>query len=329
MFNFSKFLLKACDEINSIKDYVELDSLRIKYLGKNSFLNFQFKEMIKLDKQDRIKLGSILNRVKNSLLKIISRRKSKLDYLFCKNDLFLKKKIDISLPGRQIRNGSLHPINIIINLSKIFFSSLGFSFVFGPEIEDYYHNFDALNIPYGHPSRSKKDTFWFNNKYLLRTQTSSVQIRFMKKTSPPIRFISLGRVYRNDCDRLHTPMFHQIEGVIVDKNISISNLKWIIINFLRALFINKKYYIRFRPSYFPFTEPSVEVDIKINNSKWLEILGCGMIHTNVLSNVNIDSNIYSGFAFGIGVERLTMLYYNIKDLRVLFENDIRFLKQFK
>ncbi|WDI78404.1 phenylalanine--tRNA ligase subunit alpha [Candidatus Purcelliella pentastirinorum] len=329
MLNLSKFLLTARNEINSIKNYVELDDLRVKYLGKNSFLNSQFKEMIKLDKQDRVKLGYILNRVKNNLLKIISRRKYKLDNLFCKNNLFLKKKIDISLPGRQIKNGSLHPVNILINLSKNFFSSLGFSFVFGPEIEDYYHNFDALNIPYCHPSRSKKDTFWFNNKYLLRTQTSSVQIRFMKKSSPPIRFISFGRVYRNDCDRLHTPMFHQIEGVMVDKNISISNLKWIINNFLHTLFGNKKYCIRFRPSYFPFTEPSVEVDIKINNDKWLEILGCGMIHTNVLNNVNIDSDIYSGFAFGVGIERLAMLYYNTKDLRVFFENDIRFLKQFK
>lgn len=329
MLNFLKFLLKARKEIRNVKNYSELNELRIKYLGKNSFLTFQFRQMIQLSKKDRIDLGFILNRIKKNLLKMINLRKSKLDYLFYKDDFFLKNRIDISLPGRNYKNGSLHPINHIINLIKSFFYSLGFSIVFGPEIEDCYHNFDVLNIPNYHPSRSAKDTFWFNDKYLLRTHTSSVQIRFIKDSSPPIRFISFGRVYRHDFDRFHTPMFHQLEGIMIDENISFSNLKWIMSNFLYTLFYKKKYHIRFRPSYFPFTEPSVEVDIKIDNNSWLEILGCGMIHTNVLNNANIDSHVYSGFAFGIGIERLAMLYYGIDDLRVFFDNDLRFLKQFK
>jgi phenylalanyl-tRNA synthetase alpha chain len=232
------------------------------------------------------------------------------------------------LPGRYKENGVIHPINHSINYIKNFFSKLGFESISGFEIEDEYHNFDALNIPKDHPARNNNDTFWFDEHRLLRTQTSSMQIRIMKEEKPPIRFIFPGKVYRNDYDSTHTPMFHQVEGLIVEKNINFSNLKWIIYNFLHDFF-DKNISIRFRPSYFPFTTPSAEVDIITNVGQSLEVLGCGMVHPSVLKNVNIDCNFYSACAFGIGIERITMLRYGISDLRSFFENDIRFIKQFK
>lgn len=223
----------------------------------------------------------------------------------------LDDTLDISLPGRKPPITGLHPITHTMDRVILFFKNMGFSVVYGPEIEDSYHNFDALNIPDNHPARNEQDTFWIDTIYLLRTQTSGIQIRAMKANNPPIRIVSPGRVYRKDYDKYHTPMFHQIEGLVVDRDISFSNLKYIMYNFLHNFFarIKNSIKIRFRPSYFLFTEPSAEIDILLENYDWLEILGCGMVHPNVLNNVSIDPEIFSGFAFGIGIERLAMLYY--------------------
>jgi len=242
--------------------------------------------------------------------------------------------IDVTLPGTKQSTGSLHPISITLQRVETLFRSIGFDIATGPEIEDDYHNFTALNIPESHPARAMHDTFYLENKnLLLRTHTSSVQIRTMSKKRPPLRIIAPGKVYRKDSDITHTPMFHQIEGLYIDENVSFANLKSTINIFLKSFFEKDDLKIRFRPSYFPFTEPSAEVDIEYydnkGNKKWLEILGCGMVHPNVLTMANIDCEKYSGYAFGLGVERLAMLKLGITDLRLFYENDLRFLKQFQ
>lgn len=238
------------------------------------------------------------------------------------------EKIDVSLTGRREGTGGLHPVTITVNRIVKFFSELGFKVENGPEIENDYYNFDALNIPAHHPARADHDTFWFDASRLLRTQTSGVQIRTMEKQQPPLRIIAPGRVYRNDYDQTHTPMFHQVELLYIDKKANFTELKGLLHEFLQNFF-EEDLQVRFRPSYFPFTEPSAEVDVMGKNGKWLEVLGCGMVHPNVLRNVGIDPNEYLGFAAGMGVERLAMLRYNVTDLRSFFENDLRFLKQFK
>ena len=235
-------------------------------------------------------------------------------------------RFDITLPGRGQRSGGLHPITQTLERIEDLFTQIGFEIVEGPEIEDDYHNFEALNIPAQHPARAMHDTFYFNNNLLLRTHTSSVQIRVMKKGKPPFRFIAPGRVYRCDSDMTHTPMFHQVEGLLVDEHVTFTELKGLLVDFLEHFF-DRELQIRFRPSYFPFTEPSAEVDIMGENG-WLEILGCGMVHPNVLANVGIDAEKYTGLAFGMGVERMAMLYYGVDDLRLFFDNDLRFLEQF-
>ncbi|MXP56332.1 phenylalanine--tRNA ligase subunit alpha [Pantoea sp. Mhis] len=313
--------------IDEAKDINSLEALRIKFLGKKGHLTLQMKMVHKLPSEERPKIGAIINTAKQQIQNYINSRKYELENTEL-NARLSKETIDISLPGRRIENGCLHPITRTIDRIETFFIELGFNIVCGPEIEDNYHNFDALNIPKYHPARTKHDTFWFDTNRLLRTQMSSVQIRTMKHQSPPIRIIASGRVYRNDYDQTHSPMFHQMEGLFIDKYINFSNLKWILYDLLNTFF-EKNVQIRFRSSYFPFTEPSAEVDILDQNEQWLEVLGCGMVHPTVLHNVGIDSEIYSGFAFGIGIERLTMLRYSINDLRVLFENDLRFLRQFK
>lgn len=315
-------------EINASDDIKMLENVKIKYLGKKGFFVSETTKIRYLPIQDRPFFGSLINKAKKKIYTLINIRKKKLELLKIQH-LLDTERIDVSLPGRRIKKGNLHPISYNINIIESFFNNMGFSIVTGSEIEDEKHNFDYLNISKYHPSRTNNDTFWLNNQCLLRTQTSSVQIREMKKSKPPIKIITSGRVYRNDYDNLHTPMFNQIEGFVIDKQISFSHLKSIITNFLNKFFEEKNIKTRFRPSYFPFTEPSAEVDIMNENGKWLEVLGCGMIHPQILTNVNIDSKIYSGFAFGIGVERLISLRYNIVDLRHLFENDLRFLKQFK
>ena len=277
--------------------------------------------------EERPAIGAKINEAKQAVLDILNAKKEEFEQAAL-NAQLEKEKIDVSLPGRKVEIGGLHPVTITIERVTKLFSELGFSVESGPEIESDYYNFDALNIPKHHPARADHDTFWFNPELLLRTQTSGVQIRTMEKKQPPIRIMAPGRVYRNDYDQTHTPMFHQIELLYVDKNANFTELKGLLHDFLRAFF-EEDLQVRFRPSYFPFTEPSAEVDVMGKNGKWLEVLGCGMVHPNVLRNVGIDPNEYSGFAVGMGVERLTMLRYNVTDLRAFFENDLRFLKQFK
>ncbi|MEP1871551.1 MAG: phenylalanine--tRNA ligase subunit alpha, partial [Paraglaciecola sp.] len=270
--------------------------------------------------------GQKINMAKQQIQKLIQARGDTLRTQEL-NQKLAAETIDVTLPGRGQSRGGLHPVTRTINRIESFFNELGFSVKTGPEVEDGFHNFDALNIPANHPARADHDTFYFNPDVMLRTQTSGVQIRTMEHEQPPLRIISPGRVYRNDYDQTHTPMFHQVEGLMVDKNVSFAELKGILHDFLNNFF-EQDLQVRFRPSYFPFTEPSAEVDVMGKNGKWLEVLGCGMVHPNVLKAVNIDPEVYTGFAFGMGVERLTMLRYEVNDLRAFFENDLRFLKQF-
>ncbi|QJC38353.1 phenylalanine--tRNA ligase subunit alpha [Enterobacteriaceae endosymbiont of Donacia marginata] len=314
-------------EIYAVKDINELNILKIKYLGKKGYITKQFLLIKTLKKEEKINKCIILNKQKKKIKEIIKKRQKEIE-IEKNNKKLLNQKVDISLPGKYIKIGSEHPIKNIINKIENFFIKIGFEIVVGPEIEDVYHNFDALNIPKYHPIRTEQDTFWLNKNILLRTQTSNIQIRIMKKSKPPIRILTSGKVYRNDYDRNHTPMFHQIEGLFIDKKVTFTDLKGILVLFLN-FFFGKKCKIRFRPSYFPFTEPSLEVDILNQKKQWIEILGAGMVHPNVLKNVKINPSKYYGYAFGIGVERLAMLHYNIHDIRLFYENDIRFLKQFK
>ncbi|MGP1947692.1 MAG: phenylalanine--tRNA ligase subunit alpha [Arsenophonus sp. NC-PG7-MAG3] len=327
MLQLVELAAKAKTAIEKAKDVAELDLVRVKFLGKKSYLTLQMLTLRDLPAEERPAAGEVINKAKQEVQNLLNMRKKQLENALL-NVQLATEKIDISLPGRQIEYGSLHPVTRTIERIEEFFDELGFSVVSGPEIEDDYHNFDALNIPAHHPARASHDTFWVDATHLLRTQTSGMQIRTMKSKRPPIRFVSPGRVYRNDYDKTHTPMFHQIEGLIIDQNISFANLKGTLHDFLNHFF-EEKTCVRFRPSYFPFTEPSAEVEVMDKNGKWLEVLGCGMVHLNVLRNVGIDPDIYSGFAFGIGIERLTMLRYGVTDLRVFFENDLRFLKQFR
>ncbi|MGP1959032.1 MAG: phenylalanine--tRNA ligase subunit alpha [Arsenophonus sp. NC-CH8-MAG3] len=327
MLQLVELVAKAKIAIEKAKDVSELDLVRVKFLGKKSHLTLQMLTLRDLPAEERPAVGEVINKAKQEVQNLLNIRKEQLENSLL-NVRLAMEKIDISLPGRQIEFGSIHPVTRTIDRIEEFFNDLGFSVVFGPEIEDDYHNFDALNIPSHHSARASHDTFWFDTTHLLRTQTSGMQIRTMKSKRPPIRIVSPGRVYRNDHDQTHTPMFHQIEGLIIDQNISFANLKSTLHDFLNHFFEEKKC-VRFRPSYFPFTEPSAEVEVMDKNGKWLEVLGCGMVHLNVLRNVGIDPDVYSGFAFGIGVERLTMLRYGVTDLRAFFENDLRFLKQFR
>jgi phenylalanyl-tRNA synthetase alpha chain len=255
------------------------------------------------------------------------------------NDKLSSETVDITLPGRAERSGGLHPVTLTMNRIQKMFAKLGFDVVEGPEVEDEFYNFEALNIPEHHPARAMHDTFYFNDNRLLRTHTSPVQIRVLEKQAPPVRIIAPGRVYRCDSDITHTPMFHQVEGLLVDKNVSFSDLKGTLEEFLKLFFEQDDLETRFRPSYFPFTEPSMEVDISCvmcngggcrvcSHTGWLEILGCGMVHPEVFRHVSIDSEAFTGYAFGLGVERLAMLRYGVNDLRLFFENDLRFLRQF-
>ncbi|QJC35190.1 phenylalanine--tRNA ligase subunit alpha [Enterobacteriaceae endosymbiont of Donacia proxima] len=317
----------AKKEISIVKNLKDLNILKVKYLGKKSYITKQFMLIKNLNKNNRIHKSIIYNKQKKQIKKIIIKRKKEIE-IEQYNNKFLDQNIDVSLPGKYIPSGSKHPITNIIYEIENFFINIGFKIVTGPEIEDVYHNFDALNISKYHPTRTEQDTFWLNKNILLRTQTSNVQIRVMEQNKPPIKILTSGKVYRHDYDSNHTPMFHQIEGLFIDKKVTFVDLKGMLVLFLN-FFFGKKCKIRFRPSYFPFTEPSLEVDILNNNKQWIEILGAGMVHPYVLKNVGINNNKYCGFAFGLGIERLTMLRYNLSDIRFFYENDIRFLKQFK
>jgi len=306
---------------------VELDAVRVEFMGKKGKVTDLMKGLGKLSNEERPAAGQKINQVKQQIQSLIN-NKIQTQQEAALNAKLADESVDVTLPGRSQALGNLHPVNRTIERIEGFFADLGFSVKTGPEIEDGFHNFDALNIPANHPARADHDTFYFNPDVMLRTQTSGVQIRTMETQQPPLRIISPGRVYRNDYDQTHTPMFHQVEGLMVDKNVSFAELKGILHDFLNHFF-EAEMTVRFRPSYFPFTEPSAEVDVMGKDGKWLEVLGCGMVHPNVLKAVNIDHEEYTGFAFGMGVERLTMLRYGVNDLRAFFENDLRFLKQFK
>ncbi len=311
-------LKRSLDNCESLNDLYKIKS---EFLGKKGFLAAEFSKMSRITNEERRKLGQNLNKIKTEIEYFLQQKEKALNAQKHKSNL-----IDVELPGMNITKGTRHPISITINEITNILAQFGFSKVIGNEIETEFYNFEALNIPESHPARDMHDTFYINSKNLLRTHTSSVQIHSMEKYNAPIKIMTPGRVYRCDSDPTHSPMFHQIEGLYVDEGINFTHLKGILEEFIN-LYFNKRMEIRFRPSYFPFTEPSAEIDIKFNNN-WLEVLGCGMVHNNVLQNVNIDSTKYSGFAFGLGIERFAMLKYGIKDLRLFYENDLMFLNQF-
>lgn len=326
-----KIISDAQSRVAEITDLNTLDELRVQYLGKKGELTGMMKMLGTLSNEERPKAGQLINDAKQAVQSLLNAKKKELE------DAVLAKKlaeesIDVTLPGRAVDLGSLHPVTRTLNRIETLFSKAGFDVETGPEIEDDWHNFEALNIPETHPARAMHDTFYVNENTVLRTHTSGVQIRTMENRTPPLRIIAPGRVYRCDSDQTHTPMFHQVEGLIIEKNASFAQLRALLIEFMREFFEDENLKTRFRPSYFPFTEPSAEVDIATDlfgDGRWIEVLGCGMVHPKVLENVGIDPNEYTGLAFGLGVERLAMLRYNVKDLRQFFENDLRFLQQFK
>lgn len=318
---------EARSAVENANTPAELDAVRVAYMGKKGKITDLMKGLGKLSNEERPAAGQKINQAKQEVQVLIN-DKLKAQQEAELNEKLVAESVDVTLPGRSHQVGNLHPVNRTIARIESFFGDLGFEVKTGPEVEDGFHNFDALNIPANHPARADHDTFYFNPDVMLRTQTSGVQIRTMEAQKPPIRIISPGRVYRNDYDQTHTPMFHQVEGLMVDKKVSFAELKGILHDFLNHFF-EEEMTVRFRPSYFPFTEPSAEVDVMSKDGKWLEVLGCGMVHPNVLKAVNVDPEQYTGFAFGMGVERLTMLRYGVNDLRAFFENDLRFLKQFK
>lgn len=325
--DLSNLLSEAVSDIAGAADRRELDAIRVKYLGKKGLVTDQLKALSTLPKEEKPEAGKAVNIAKRQIASDIESRAERLESEEITARLAVET-IDVTLPGRDVREGGLHPVTLATRRIVELFSQLGFGVQEGPEIEDDYHNFEALNFEPHHPARAMHDTFFFDSGLLLRTHTSSVQIRHMENTEPPHRIIAPGRVYRCDSDMTHTPMFHQVEGLLVDENITFSDLMGHLQGFLEQFFDNTDVEIRFRPSYFPFTEPSTEVDIRIGGGKWLEVLGAGMVHPNVFKAVGIDNEKYTGYAFGMGVERLAMLRYGVKDLRQFFENDLRFLKQF-
>ena len=325
MSDLRDLLARALDEAAGAADERGLDDARIRYLGKKGEITQQLKRLGSLPAAERPAAGQAINQAKQELQEALNRRKAELQQEQLAQRL-ARERIDITLPGRGQRSGGLHPVTLTLQEIERLFVETGYTVVDGPEIEDDYHNFTALNIPEHHPARAMHDTFYCNADLLLRTHTSNVQIRYMNENPPPLRVIAPGRVYRCDSDMTHTPMFHQVEGILVDEGITFAHLKGVLEDFAEHIF-GAGVRTRFRPSYFPFTEPSAEVDI-MGEKGWLEILGCGMVHPTVLENVGIDPRKYSGFAFGMGVERIAMLRYGINDLRMFFENDLRFLRQF-
>lgn len=329
---------QALQDIAAAADVAVLDDVRVRYLGKKGLLTGQLKQLGKLPAAERPAAGQEINRVKQSVQAVLEARRDALQSAALDAQL-AGERIDVTLPGRGQASGGLHPVTLTMRRIEALFRPLGFTVAEGPEIEDDHHNFGALNIPDHHPARAMHDTFYFDAHTLLRTHTSPVQVRIMEESAPPLRVIAPGRVYRCDSDLTHTPMFHQVEGLVVDENVSFANLRGLLFEFLRAFFERADLDVRFRPSYFPFTEPSAEVDIQCvicsgsgcrvcKQSGWIEILGCGMVHPRVFENVGIDNERYTGLAFGMGVERLAMLRYGVNDLRLFFENDLAFLEQF-
>jgi len=329
---------EAVVAIEAASDIAALEELRVSYLGKKGALTGLLKNLGQLSAEERPKAGAEINAVKQQLNEQLNARKASLQGAALAAQL-AEEAIDVTLPGRRAETGSLHPITRTIQRMETFFSSMGFEVVEGPEIEDDYHNFEALNIPAHHPARAMHDTFYVDDTHVLRTHTSGVQVRTMEAQQPPIRVICPGRVYRCDSDLTHSPMFHQVEGLLIDETSNFGHLKGLLEEFLQAFFERDDLSVRLRPSYFPFTEPSAEVDIQCvkcsgagcrvcSHTGWIEVLGCGMVNPKVLEMSGIDPDKYRGFAFGMGVERLSMLRYGIGDLRLNFDNDLRFLAQF-
>ena len=307
-----------------------LEDLRVGLLGKNGYITSQMKYLGSLPPEEKKSFGAEINQKKAEISDFISAKTAELEEELVEERLH-SETIDVTLPGRDAARGGLHPVSRTLERITEIFGRLGYELADGPEIEDDWHNFEALNFPPHHPARAMHDTFYFGDGRLLRTHTSGVQVRYMKDVAPPLRMIAAGKVYRSDSDQTHTPMFHQVEGLLVDEHASFADLKGTLAEFVRAFF-ERDFEMRFRPSYFPFTEPSAEVDIAWQqpdgSTRWLEVLGCGMVHPNVLRNVGIDPERYTGFAFGLGVERFAMLRYGVSDLRDFFDNDVRFLRQF-
>ncbi|MCH1460704.1 MAG: phenylalanine--tRNA ligase subunit alpha [Luminiphilus sp.] len=329
---------EAAAAIDAAADIASLEELRVSYLGKKGALTGLLKGLGQLSAEERPKAGAEINAVKQVLNEQLNSRRDALQSEALSAQL-ATEAIDVTLPGRRAEAGALHPITRTIQRMETFFASMGFDVVEGPEIEDDYHNFEALNIPAHHPARAMHDTFYVDDTHVLRTHTSGVQVRTMETQSPPIRVICPGRVYRCDSDLTHSPMFHQVEGLLIDETSNFGHLKGLLEDFLQAFFERDDLSVRLRPSYFPFTEPSAEVDIQCvkcsgegcrvcSHTGWIEVLGCGMVNPKVLEMSGIDPDKYRGFAFGMGVERLSMLRYGIGDLRLNFDNDLRFLAQF-
>ena len=322
----------AKKEIEMSERLDDLEQIRVHYFGKSGLITGEMKKLGQLEGNDRKTLGQEINSAKEQIQEILA-EKSKILEEKELNIRLTKERIDLTIPAKPVRKGSIHPITQCLEELVQVFSKYGFEIKDGPDIEDDWYNFTALNIDENHPARQMHDTFYLNKTSdktkLLRTQTSPIQIRTMENGKPPFRFIAPGRTYRSDWDMTHTPMFHQIEGLVVDKNIHMGHLKYVITDFIKNFFETTDIEVQFRPSFFPFTEPSAEVDIKMNkNDKWLEVLGCGMVHPKILENVGIDASEYQGFAFGLGIERFAMLKYGIKDLRQFFEGDIRWLNHY-
>lgn len=329
MENLDLLLAQGKEAVEQATDAAGLDQVRVQYLGKKGELTQLLKGLGKLSAEERPKAGAAINEAKAELQTQINAKKEGIAAAAL-NAKLAAETLDVTLPGRGQPSGGLHPVTRTLERIEKIFSVVGYKVEQGPEIEDNYHNFDALNIPPHHPARAMHDTFYIGGDKVLRTHTSPVQVRTMESQEPPIYIICPGRVYRCDSDLTHTPMFHQVEGLVIDKNVSFADLKGTIVQFLRAFFEKDDLEVRFRPSFFPFTEPSAEFDIQWESSKtgWLEVGGCGMVHPNVLTASGVDPEQYSGFAFGLGVERLAMLRYGVNDLRMFFENDLKFLKQF-
>lgn len=322
----------ALSQIEASEDLQQLDDLRVQFLGKKGEITALLKSLGGMEPEQRKPFGQAVNATRDALNQAIAGRRQALEAVALEQKL-LSEQVDISLPGRGQQRGGLHPVTRAMDRAIGIFTKLGFDVATGPEVEDDHYNFEALNFPPHHPARAMHDTFYFGDGRLLRTHTSPVQIRVMEKSDPPYRIIAPGKVYRSDSDQTHTPMFHQIEGLLVAEGVSMADLKGILHTFVNAFF-ERSLAMRFRPSYFPFTEPSAEVDIsweKGDDSEpgWLEILGCGMVHPNVLRACHVDPEKYTGYAFGMGIERLAMLRYGVTDLRQFFENDLEFLRQFR
>ena len=334
MENLDALVAQALEAIEQAADVATLEQIRVQYLGKKGELTQVMKTLGNIPAEERPKVGALVNQAKEQVQSVLNGRKSEMESA-AMNARLAAERVDVTLPGRGQTSGGLHPVTRTMERIEQIFAHVGYTVAEGPEVEDDYHNFEALNIPGHHPARAMHDTFYFNANTLLRTHTSPVQVRTMESQQPPIRIICPGRVYRCDSDQTHSPMFHQVEGLVIDEGVSFADLKGTIEQFLREFF-EADLEVRFRPSFFPFTEPSAEVDIRrrvVKNGEekadWLEVLGCGMVHPDVLRMSGIDPEKYQGFAFGMGVERLTMLRYGVGDLRIFFDNDLRFLEQFR